>query len=74
MPSRVKVEEVALREAEALWRKYQREYVDSLLGQNHELIGPGERPATPKTLLKARRVLDAGDTASAVEGFGRFAV
>lgn len=48
--------EELLRIAELIWRKYQRECVDSMLGQSQDLIGRGELPAARKLLLQARLV------------------
>jgi TonB family protein len=48
--------EELLRTAEPVWRKHQRECVDSMLGQSQDLIGRGELPAARKVLLQARLV------------------
>lgn len=48
--------EELLRTAEPVWRKCQRESVDSMLGQSRELMGRGELPAARKILLQAQLV------------------
>jgi TonB family protein len=48
--------EEVLRSLEPVWRKSQRESVDSMLGQSRELIREGEMPAARSILLRARLI------------------
>lgn len=48
--------EEVLRSLEPVWRKSQRECVDSMLAQSRELISEGEMPAARKVLLRTRLI------------------